>query len=78
MKAPSLYPYWYDEYESQVVEYAEAHDLDYYNFTTVTEEIGLDYNEDTYDGGLHLNLFGATKLSKYFAKILKENYLLKK
>ena len=76
MKAPSLYPYWYDEYESQVVEYAKSHDLDYYNFTKVKEEIGLDFNTDTYDGGLHLNLSGATKLSKYFAKILKENYTL--
>ena len=39
-------------------------------------EIGLDYSVDTYDGGLHLNLSGATKLSKYFAPILKEKYSL--
>ena len=29
---------------------------------------------DTYDGGLHLNLFGAEKLSEYFGKILVEEY----
>ena len=29
------------------------------------------YKEDTYDAGLHLNLTGATKLSKYLAQVLK-------
>ena len=74
MKAPSVYPYWYPEYESQIVEYASSHNIAYYNFINVASEIGIDYNTDTYDGGLHLNLDGATKLSTYFGKILKENY----
>ena len=29
IKAPSLYPYWYDEYEAQVEDYAAAHNLRY-------------------------------------------------
>lgn len=70
VKAPSLYPYWYDEWEQQVEDYAAAHDLKYYNFLEVTEEIGLDFNTDTYDRGLHLNLSGAEKLSRYFGEIL--------
>ncbi len=74
MKAPSLYPYWYQEYEENVLNYAQKYHLDYYNFQKVSTEIGLDYNTDTYDGGLHLNLNGATKLSKYMANILKTNY----
>lgn len=76
IKAPSVYPYWYDEYEEQIKEYAQNNNLDYYNFKEKVEEIGIDYNTDTYDGGLHLNLAGATKLSKYFSKILKEKYEL--
>ncbi len=76
IKAPSLYPYWYEEYDKQIEEYAEKHNLDYYNFTSQIDQIGLDFQKDTYDGGLHLNLSGATKLSKYFSKILKENYSL--
>lgn len=76
IKAPSVYPYWYDEYEEQIKEYAQNNNLDYYNFKEKVEEIGIDYNTDTYDGGLHLNLTGATKLSKYFSKILKEKYEL--
>lgn len=74
IKAPSVYPYWYDEYDKQIESFAEENDLDFYNFLDVTQEIGIDYNTDTYDGGLHMNLDGATKLSKYFANILKGNY----
>ena len=29
---------------------------------------------DTYDGGLHLNVYGAEKLSKYFGRILRDKY----
>lgn len=77
IKAPSLYPYWYDEYNEQMVKYAEENEVDFYNLKEVAEDVGIDYQTDTYDGGLHLNLDGATKLSTYFSKILKEKYDLK-
>ena len=70
IKAPSLYPYWYDEWEAQMEEYAAKNDLMYINFLELTEEVGLDFNTDTYDAGLHLNLSGAEKLSRYFGEIL--------
>ncbi len=77
VKAPSLYPYWYEEWDEQMVAYAQEHNLKYYNFLDCQEEIGLDFTEDTYDGGLHLNLSGAEKLSRYFGKILAEDCGLK-
>ena len=77
MKAPSLYPYWYEEYDAQIAAFAEKNGLAYYDFTKVTEEIGLDFQTDTYDSGLHLNHTGAVKLSHYFAKILVEKHGLK-
>lgn len=70
VKAPSLYPYWYEEWDEQIVAYAEEHGLKYYNFLEDTDEIGLDFSTDTYDAGLHLNLSGAEKLSSYFGNIL--------
>ena len=73
VKAPSLYPYWYDEWEVQMEDYAKEHGLKYYNFLEVTEEIGLDFSQDTYDAGLHLNLSGAEKMSDYFGKILRDD-----
>uniref|UniRef100_UPI0040567326 SGNH/GDSL hydrolase family protein n=1 Tax=Acetatifactor sp. TaxID=1872090 RepID=UPI0040567326 len=72
IKAPSLYPYWYAEWETQVEEYAAEHNLKYINFLELSEEIGLDFSTDTYDAGLHMNLSGAEKLSRYFGRILSE------
>lgn len=74
MKAPSLYPYWYEEYDAQMAAYAAQHDLCFYNLVEAASAIGLDYASDTYDGGLHLNLSGATKLSAYFADILADGH----
>ena len=70
IKAPSLYPYWYEEHDAQIRDFADEHGLAYYDLTKETEAIGLDFTQDTYDAGLHLNLSGATKLSGYFAQVL--------
>ena len=72
VKAPSLYPHWYDQWDAQITEYAEKNDLLYVNLLAARDEIGLDFTTDTYDGGLHLNLAGAEKLSHYFGKILRD------
>ncbi|MCM1025281.1 MAG: SGNH/GDSL hydrolase family protein [Roseburia sp.] len=74
VKAPSLYPYWYDEYDEQIKEYAAEYGLSFYNFVERSEEIGLDFSQDTYDGGYHLNLYGAVKLTRYFGDILAEEH----
>ncbi len=76
VKAPSIYPYWYDEWDAQMVDYAQKNDILYINFLDVAEEIGIDYTTDTYDTGLHLNVYGAEKLSAYFGQILQETYQL--
>lgn len=74
VKAPSVYPYWYDQYDAQIEDYAAQHGLTFYNFLDVADTIGIDYTTDTYDAGLHLNLSGATKLSAYFARILAQEH----
>lgn len=71
VKAPSLYPYWYDEWEEQIEAYAAEHDLLYINFLELQEETGLDFSTDTYDAGLHLNLSGAEKITRYLGGILQ-------
>lgn len=76
IKAPSLYPYWYDEWETQIEEYAEENDLKYINFLNLIEETGLDFSKDTYDGGLHLNLSGAEKITEYLGEFLRNEYEL--
>lgn len=74
MKAPSLAPRWYESDNQQVVEYAEKYNLPYLNFYELLEETELDYEKDTYDGGLHMNLSGADKLTKYLGRVLTEVY----
>lgn len=78
VKAPTdswRYP-WHEEYEQKVRALAAQYDLPYYNFLNDFDTIGLDFSTDTYDAGLHLNVYGAEKLTAYFGAILKENYEL--
>ena len=69
VKSPSLYPYWYDEWDEQICAYAETYGLDYFNYEKLAPEIGIDYNTDTYDAGLHLNLSGAEKAVQIFRRV---------
>ena len=72
IKAPSLSPVWWPEWEEQIAEYAVKNDLLYINMLTCQEEIGIDWSRDTYDAGLHLNVWGAEKASRWFGKILSD------
>ena len=74
IKAPSLYPYWYDEWENQMETYANDNQLTYINYLELIDEVGLDFLTDTYDMGLHLNLSGAEKLSRYFGQQMVDLY----
>ena len=78
VKAPTNFwrYHWYDEWDQQIVDYAEQHDLAYYNLIPKSEEIGLDMSTDTYDAGAHLNVYGAEKLTRYFGKILRDGHAL--
>ncbi len=66
--------WWYDEWDSQISEYAEKNSLAYYNFIPKAAEMGIDWQTDTYDAGLHLNVYGAEKFSKYFGQILANEH----
>ncbi|MDO5382423.1 MAG: SGNH/GDSL hydrolase family protein [Eubacteriales bacterium] len=77
MKAPSVYPHWYDEWDSQIKDYADKNNILYLNTINEAENIGIDYSQDTFDYGQHLNVNGAEKLSKYLGKQLVDNYGLK-
>ena len=72
IKAPALSPVWWPQWDEQIKEYAEENDLLYINMLEHQEEIGIDWQTDTYDTGLHLNVYGAEKAAKWFGKILQE------
>jgi hypothetical protein len=70
IKAPNIWPYWFSEWDEQIVAFADKHDLLYINFLEHTDDIGLDWDEHTFNAGLHLNVFGAELMSSYFGEIL--------
>jgi hypothetical protein len=37
-------------------------------------ELGLDWSTDTYDAGLHLNVYGAEKWTLYLGNLLMTNH----
>ena len=76
IKAPALSPIWWEQWDEQVASYAQEHDLLYINFLDYQEEMGIDWTVDTYDTGLHLNVYGAEKAARYFGQILKTEFSL--
>lgn len=77
-KAPTeswQYP-WYDEWNNQLVQYSETNNIPYINGLDYTEDMGLDMSSDTYDKGVHLNVYGAEKCSAFLGQYLKENFEL--
>lgn len=72
IKAPALSPVWWPQWDDQVEEYAKENDLLYINMLEYQEEIGIDWSKDTYDTGLHLNVYGAEKAADWFGKVLQE------
>lgn len=74
IKSPSLYPYWYDEWDGQIADYARANELKYVNTLDMLDEIGIDWDTDTYNGGLHLNVFGAEKTSVFLGAYLRTSF----
>ena len=72
IKAPALSPVWWDQWDAQIAEYAEKNDLLYINMLDHLAEIGIDWSTDTYDTGLHLNVYGAEKAADWFGNYLRQ------
>jgi hypothetical protein len=72
IKSPGVYPHWYTQWDMQMVSFAKDNDLIYINLLELSDEIGIDFNTDTYNAGLHLNVYGAEKLADYLGGVLKD------
>ena len=70
------YP-WQSEWDGQIEGLAAQKGVKYYNLIEYADEIGIDMTSDSYDGGLHLNLFGAEKTTLYFGEILVTEHNIK-
>lgn len=76
IKAPTLYPHWYEQWDEQVREFARENNVPYINYIYLRDNMGLDMSVDTYDAGLHLNITGAEKFADYLGRYLTDNYEL--
>lgn len=54
--------------------FADAEGVPFYDFNKELDPSVIDWQNDSYDGGTHLNVFGAEKASRVFAQYLKDNY----
>lgn len=70
---PSTVNYNYERVEA-LAKYAEQKGVPYFDLNT-NEEIGIDWSADTPDGGDHLNLFGARKVTSFLGKYAADNGL---
>jgi hypothetical protein len=73
VRAPIEYG-WHEQWDENIEKYAAQYGLTYINFNDYADEMGIDMTHDTYDEGLHLNIYGAEKLSVFFGKYLTEKY----
>ena len=58
-----------------VQDWADEHEVPFINYMKMTDEIGIDWKQDSLDGGNHLNVYGAEKISRHLAEYLKKEYL---
>lgn len=56
--------------------YAAKNNLKFLDLNIYNKEIGINWDMDSSDGGDHLNIYGAEKVSNYIADYLDENYNL--
>ncbi len=69
---------WDDNRYRIVSEYARSHGLAFLDYCTddLRFEIGFNSETDSWDGGAHLNIIGAEKVSKHFGRYLQERFLI--
>ena len=65
---------WSTDLSNKTKEFAEEHNLEFIDMNLNASEFGFDWKTDTSDGGDHLNVYGAEKVSKYLGKIIKDKY----
>ena len=69
-------PYWSLAKSKKVKELADNYEIEFidFNLTENQVKINFDWTKDSSDGGEHLNVYGAEKVSNYIGKILSEKY----
>jgi len=65
---------WSKDLSDRTQEFADEHNLTFLDLNLHGDEFEFDWQTDTSDGGDHLNVYGATKVSKYLGNYIRQNY----
>lgn len=68
---------WTQEKSDYTKDLCMKENIDFLDLLYDDIDYAVDYDNDFLDGGLHLNVHGAMKVSDFFGKYLKENYDIK-
>ena len=74
LSVPSPKNYSYKKHNA-IENYAKEKGITYVDLNLQVRELGINWQEDSYDKGDHLNLYGAQKVTAWLGKYLKEKYL---
>lgn len=66
--------FWNDARHNTIQQYAESIGVTFLDLNEHITEIGINWDTDTRDKGIHLNAFGAQKTSIWLSDYLKQNY----
>lgn len=75
MEVPSMNSWSYERH-NYMTRFAEEHGAKFLDFNVIWKDLEIDENKDFRDRGNHMNYYGATKVSAYFAEYLKNEYEL--
>lgn len=67
---------WNKTKHQEVTRLAAEYQIPFLDLNCYLKEIGINWEEDTQDEGVHMNIYGAEKISNFLGKYLKKNYLI--
>ncbi len=68
--------FWSNSNHILLEDFFEKNEIEFIDFNMHENEIGIDWNTDTKDGGDHLNYSGALKATKFLGKLLSKQNIL--
>lgn len=65
---------WDYQRHNAAQQYAQENGLPFLDLNLKIKEMGIDWKNDTKDGGEHMNVYGARKVTKYLGSYLSQNF----
>lgn len=59
---------------NKMTEVCDEYKINYFDLALISESLGVDASKDFSDEGVHMNIYGNVKVSKYVSKLIKDNY----